>query len=268
MANDKILWITDIHLDFLSDAETNHFLKKLQNEAPDALLIGGDIAMASNISAYLKKIKEAVDSKIYFVLGNHDFYNGSILCVKREIRELVKHSNKLVYLDDSQPIQITEDTALVGHGCWADGRNGDYKSSDVMLNDYLLIDELKDLGKSQRLAKLNELGDEAAERLRLNLNLAFSDNKNVLCLTHVPPFREACRYQGHIADDNFLPHFSCKTVGDVMLDIMKDKTDSNLKVLCGHTHNASKAQILENLVVITGGAEYGSPKIQDRIVFP
>jgi predicted MPP superfamily phosphohydrolase len=155
VANPKLLWITDIHLDFLSTPEVDCFIGKLQSESPDALLIGGDIAMASNISVHLKKIEDAVDSKIHFVLGNHDFYNGSIMSVKKEIRDLVKYSSKFVYLDDSQPIQITEDTALVGHGCWADGRNGDYASSDVMLNDYVLIDELKDLSKFQRLAKLH-----------------------------------------------------------------------------------------------------------------
>jgi Icc-related predicted phosphoesterase len=263
VANPKLLWITDIHLDFLSTPEVDCFIGKLQSESPDALLIGGDIAMASNISVHLKKIEDAVDSKIHFVLGNHDFYNGSIMSVKKEIRDLVKYSSKFVYLDDSQPIQITEDTALVGHGCWADGRNGDYASSDVMLNDYVLIDELKDLSKFQRLAKLHELGDEAADRLRHNLNLAFNNNKNVLCLTHVPPFKEACQYQGHVADDNFLPHFSCKAVGDVMLEVMHKRADSNLTVLSGHTHNPSRAQILGNLVAITGGAEYGKPAVQD-----
>jgi len=268
VANPKLLWITDIHLDFLSESEIDCFIGKLQSEAPDALLIGGDISVAPKLPAFLKMIEGTIDSKIYFVLGNHDFYHGSIIAVKREIQDLTEHSDKLIYLDASQPVKITKDTTLVGHGCWADGRNGDYDSSDVMLNDYLLIDELKDLSKSQRLAKLHELGDEAAERLRYNLNLAFNNNQNVLCLTHVPPFREACRYQGHIADDNFLPHFSCKAVGDIMLKVMHKRTDSNLTVLCGHTHNPSRAQILDNLVVITGGAEYGSPKIQDRIVIP
>jgi Icc-related predicted phosphoesterase len=268
VTNNRILWITDIHLDFLSESEINRFIEKLQNEAPDALLIGGDISVAPKLPVFLKKIEGSIDSKIYFVLGNHDFYHGSIIGVRSKIRDLTEHSDNLIFLDDNQPVNITKDTTLVGHGCWADGRYGDYGSSDVMLNDYLLIDELKDLSKSQRLAKLHELGDEAADRLRHNLNLAFNNNKNVLCLTHVPPFREACQYQGRIAEDNFLPHFSCKAVGDIMLEVMHTRTDSNLTVLSGHTHNSSRAKIMDNLIVITGGAEYGKPVIQDRIVIP
>jgi Icc protein len=261
--NSKLLWITDIHLDFLSAPEVDRFIGKLQSEVPDVLLIGGDISVAPKVSVLLKKFEDAIDSKIYFVLGNHDFYHGSIAGLKKEIAELTKTSETLVFLDGSQPIEISKDIMLVGHGCWADGRNGNYETSDIMLNDYFLIDELKGLSKMKRLAKLHELGDEAAERLRHNLNLAFEKSKNVLCLTHVPPFKEACWYQGHVSDDESLPHFSCKAVGDVMLGIMQKRTDSRLTVLCGHTHNPGKAQILDNLVVITGGAEYGRPAVQD-----
>jgi predicted MPP superfamily phosphohydrolase len=35
-----------------------------------------------------------------------------------------------------------------------------------------------------------------------------------------------------------------------------------MTVLCGHTHGAGFAQILTNLSVFTGGAEYGRPELQ------
>ncbi len=36
-----------------------------------------------------------------------------------------------------------------------------------------------------------------------------------------------------------------------------------MTVLCGHTHSSGVVQILENLSVRTGAAEYGEPKLQD-----
>ena len=40
-------------------------------------------------------------------------------------------------------VELTPITALVGHDGWADGRLGDLDGSDVILSDFLLIDELK-----------------------------------------------------------------------------------------------------------------------------
>jgi hypothetical protein len=39
--------------------------------------------------------------------------------------------------------------------------------------------------------------------------------------------------------------------------------DHQMTVLCGHTHSSGQADILPNLLVKTGGAEYGSPMIQE-----
>jgi hypothetical protein len=36
-----------------------------------------------------------------------------------------------------------------------------------------------------------------------------------------------------------------------------------MTVLCGHTHSSGECQILPNLLVKTGEAMYGTPKIQE-----
>jgi hypothetical protein len=33
-------------------------------------------------------------------------------------------------------------------------------------------------------------------------------------------------------------------------------------VLCGHTHGRGEVQMLDNLTVLTGGADYGKPEVQ------
>ena len=83
-----------------------------------------------------------------------------------------------------------------------------------------------------------------------------------MVLTHVPPFREACWHEGQLSCDNWSPHFTCKATGDVLVDVMTAHPDQTMTVLCGHTHSAGYAQILENLEVFTGDAVYGHPKIQ------
>ena len=49
----------------------------------------------------------------------------------------------LTWLPASGVVQITEATVLVGHGGWGDSRAADFLKSDVILNDYLLVEELR-----------------------------------------------------------------------------------------------------------------------------
>jgi Icc protein len=85
----------------------------------------------------------------------------------------------------------------------------------------------------------------------------------VVVATHVPPFREACWYEGQISHDDWIPYFTCAAVGDVLHQAMLDHPDHTMTVLCGHTHGAGVADVLPNLRVLTGGAEYGAPVLQD-----
>jgi hypothetical protein len=151
---------------------------------------------------------------------------------------------------------------LVGHDSWADGRLGDFFHSDVMLNDYAIIAELTGLTWTERFAKLNALGDEAAEFLGDRVSEALSQRRDVVVLTHVPPFRESCWHEGQISNDDFLPHFACRGVGDRLAAIMRDHPESMMKVLCGHTHSSGSARIQSNLEVLTGDAKYGEPRLQ------
>jgi len=54
-----------------------------------------------------------------------------------------------------------------------------------------------------------------------------------------------------------------KAVGDILRKFMSTLPDHRMTVLCGHSHSSGQVTVLPNLVVKTGGAEYGSPKIQE-----
>lgn len=268
----RIFWLTDIHLNFLEPEAVGHFLVDVTEQSPDAVLIGGDIGEASSIGRYLRAIEAAFTCPVFFVLGNHDFYGGSIERVRHAVSEQAAASEILSYLTaagaTSQDVaELAPNVGLIGHDGWADGRLGDYESSTVMLNDYRLIKELAGVDKARRLPLLNALGDEAAEHLRARLPVAFERFEHVLLLTHVPPMREACWHEGRLSNDEWVPHFACEAVGRMLLELMPRFPDRRLTVLCGHTHGRGETQPLANLQVLTGAAEYRFPAVEKVFEF-
>ncbi len=261
----KILWATDIHLNFVDSTTLDVFCNEIISLNPSVVLIGGDISDSKNIGKTLLILAEKIQCPLYFVLGNHDFYHGSIIDVREEVQKISNGSTYLQYLTNTGIVKLTSTSCLIGHDSWSDGRYGDYSKSNVRLNDYVMIRELAGLNKQERVEKLNALGDEAAVFFREQLSQALQNFQHIFILTHVPPYIEACWHEGHLSNNEFLPHFSCKATGDLFIEIMNEHPDKNMTILCGHTHSRGIAQILPNLVVRTGGAIYRQPEIQDPI---
>lgn len=257
----RLAWLTDIHLNFVKPSPLFKFYGRLRELRADALVITGDIAEADDLAQYLLALRDTVDIPIAFVLGNHDFYFGSLERVRQQMAKLCAANDRLVYLTQRDFVPLTNEVALIGHDGWADARVGDYHRSTVMLNDYRLIAELAPLDKSQRLMALRALGDSAAAHVRRVLPLALENHRTVILATHVPPLREACWHEGRISDDDWAPHFTCLAVGQALCDVMRDHPDHKLVVLCGHTHGCGVTRPLPNVEIHTGAAEYGFPDV-------
>jgi 3',5'-cyclic AMP phosphodiesterase CpdA len=271
----RLAWLTDLHLNFVNDEyRTALLVQAIEAASADAVLVGGDIGEADSFAEYLEVLSIGVALPTYFVLGNHDYYRGSIADVREASRILSQQSDILHWLPASGVVQLSEETALVGHGGWGDGRAGCFLKSDVVLNDYLLIDELRDAHDfpnsdqvltPKLLENLQVLGDEAADHFRAVLPVALQTSRNVVVLTHVPPFHEACWHEGNLSDDNWAPHFVCQAVGEVLRESMLEYPEKNMTVLCGHTHSSGQAQILNNLEVLTGKSSYGELEMQQIV---
>ncbi len=259
----RAAWATDIHLNFLSEQKRRGFFDSISGQNPDAVFITGDIAEAPTLNFHLQEMVDAIQKPLYFVLGNHDYYYGSIATVREETEKLCQTRQELTYLVGNQVIELTKNTALVGHDGWGDGCLGNIKQTPVRLNDFRLIQELTGLEYGKLIDRLRELGNEAAASIKDTLSKALDSYEQVIFLTHVPPFKESCWYEGQVGNDDWLPFFTCKAVGDVLQELIKSRTSSQLTVLCGHTHHEGVAQILSNLRVLTGSAEYGVPHVQD-----
>ncbi|NIL97139.1 MAG: phosphoesterase [Planctomycetales bacterium] len=264
----RALWLTDIHLNFVDNRGVKILLDRVQRQQADAVLLTGDVGESHSLLPYLAQMNDAWDCPIYFVLGNHDFYFGSIERLREEVQRFCQSQPQLSYLTSLEIEELTPRIGLIGHDGWADGRIGDYERSIVMMNDYRLIHELAPFKKEERLAVLHALGDEAAAHVRRVLPQALDTYGEVVFLTHVPPLREACWYEGQLSDDEWAPHFTCKAIGDALLDIMPDYPDHHLTVLCGHTHSRGETHPLPNLEIRTGAADYGKPDIEQIFSFP
>ncbi len=262
----RLAWLTDIHLNFLDATERRRFLESVKEQA-DVVAVSGDIGESHNIAKYLQEMEQIVQKPIHFVLGNHDFYRGSIAETRVRVAELAGESKCLNYLTASGVAELTPATAIVGHDGWADGRLGDYENSEVLLSDHLLIAELSQWYENYILDKhglketLTTLADEAARHFERVVTEAAAKCRQVIAVTHVPPFRKAAWYQGKTSGEEWLPYFACKVVGDVLEKTMQACPQSKLLVLCGHTHGSGELQVLDNLQVLTGEARYKHPVI-------
>jgi len=258
----KIGWLSDIHLNFLDHRKIDRFLTRLAAAGVDSWLISGDIGEADSVGPLLRKLSSRLPGMIYFTLGNHDFYGSSLAAVQEETSVLVRATPNLVWLTETEPRLLEERVALVGDDGWGDARHGDAMGTPVELNDFYLIDELTGLSRSSLVRKLQELGDLAAARLSPRLEEAAVRCSQVVILTHVPPFREAAWYRGKPSDDQWVPWFTCRAMGDLLLQCAQTHPTCRFLVLCGHTHGSGNYSPLQNLAVLTAGAEYGKPRLQ------
>ncbi len=260
----RAVWLTDIHLEFLGRDEILAFLEDVKQQQPDVVLISGDIGTAAVLRAYVTLIVRSIQRPICFILGNHDFYGSDIPDVRADMRALTRESFGGVWLPAAGIVQLTPGVGLVGHDGWSDGRYGDYHKSGLMLNDYVQIKTLAGLTPGERLSRLRRLADEAADYLRGIIPQALMTYDHLFVMMHPPPFQETCWHKGRASswDNPYLPHFTSKALGDLMLDMAGQYPQKRFTVLCGHTHGAGQADIRPNLRVLAGGAEYGKPRIQ------
>ncbi len=261
----RLAWLSDLHLDHAPEAAIEAFLSQLQAAEADWVLIGGDTGEARNFVDFLTMIAGSVAADVCFVLGNHDYYRSSVVSARSEAARL-NQSGLAKWLPEAGVVELDETTALVGHGGWGDARIGDVFGSDVFLNDYVLIDELREVASpgfmtDELVERLNFLGDDAASKLQTNVAPALQQYNHVIVLTHVPPYIESAWHEGQCSDDNWAPHFTCKAVGDMLKAEMSAQPSKLMTVLCGHTHGEGSAQILPNLEVRTALARYGQPAV-------
>lgn len=266
----KLIWLTDIHLNFLEKEGRQRFYKRLAASPGKAILLSGDISEAPTLVQTLQEMAVAVNKPIYFVLGNHDYYHGSVSGVRKNMRILNRSVPLLRWLTALAAQPLDEQTLLAGSDTWADGRAGNYAQSSITVNDSRLIADLFQnslLGKEALLKKMQYLAGRDARALKRVLveGIERYRPKKIILLLHVPPFEDACVYAGGPGNPDFLPFFCSHITGATLMDIAKKHPEIAFLVLCGHTHNKAEFHACPNLIVKVGAAEYNAPDIQALI---
>lgn len=259
----RLAWLTDPHFDHVSFERFERLAEQIRSQRVDGLLLTGDISQAEDVLFQLERLYAAILIPIYYVLGNHDFYGGTIATVRQAATAATRRHPDLHYLSTSDSITLADRIGLVGEDGWGDATVGDYERSPVRLADFKHIDDFRLTDQQRWRELLAQLGRQSQERLLPKLRLAAERCSHVYVLTHVPPFREACWYEGQTTDELWAPFFVCGAVGKALREAASLYPTTRFTVLCGHTHHGGTAVIAENLTVVTGGTEYGSPAISD-----
>ncbi len=257
----KFAWLTDLHLNFVSFDAWDSLIAEIHEANVESLLITGDISEAEDFAFQLRRLRHETKLPVLFVLGNHDFYRGSIEHVRRIAASFSRDDDGVQYLTGQMPVVTRSGWAICGEDGWGDGRCGEYFQSQVRINDFALIEDLIDLAPVPAHRFIRRQGAASAARLCRQLSDAAEQTGNILVLTHVPPFREACWHDGRHTDDHWAPFFVCQSVGWLLRRFCAAHPACNLLVLCGHTHGVGRSRIAPNLTVWTGSAEYGQPQI-------
>ena len=88
------------------------FIEQLREAEPDVVILAGDIGTAESVEDYLDEIDDALDCPVLFVMGNHDFYGGSIQGVRTRVAALARSSRGLTYLTDTDIVELTASTGV------------------------------------------------------------------------------------------------------------------------------------------------------------
>lgn len=102
----KLAWVTDIHLNFLESADRKRFYQDIVATKSNAILVSGDIAEAQTISDTLEEMAQHIAKPIYFVLGNHDYYQSSVENVRQAITKLSQASPLIHWLPETGLVQL------------------------------------------------------------------------------------------------------------------------------------------------------------------
>jgi len=262
----KLAWVTDPHLNFLGIESIRSFCDDLKNHDSDAVVITGDIAEATSIELCLSLLGTLVKKPIYFVLGNHDFYHGSVGDVRCTVSRLVDKYDNLFWMNKYPWQELLPNVGIVGADGWYDCRSGSFITSPFVLSDFRLIQEYKDtyLSKEDILIVSNEILQPSLQHTAQFLDEALNKYDHVFFITHVPPFTQLSRYKDGPSESDALPFFSCVSLGEVILDAKEKHPNKTITILAGHTHFSAELHV-DNMHGYVASAEYGFPAVYKTI---
>ena len=254
---EKILWYTDTHLDKVAPWTLVAFIQRCVREKPKGIFLTGDISSGVLTIWHLKLLATFVKCPIYFVLGNHDYHFSSIAKMHERIRKLCLKFPNLIWLTDSNVIELNSETCLIGTEGWYDAMLGNPKWLKITF-DWMFVKEFRDLpNMKERIQAFRDLADQSCTIISKKIEDALAlGYKNIYLLTHFPPWKEATRDEGTLLAPYFLPYNVNLRLGQAIEKAMNGRFKRHLTVLAGHTHNDAWIQVTRNIECKVNKAKY------------
>ena len=256
-----IAWLSDVHLDMVDMSWFEDLCTEIKNADAQSIWLTGDIATGNDVCDWLVRIHHQTQLPIYFVLGNHDYYDSSFAKVDQDVQEMLSKHDGIFWMDTQDSVALNEATSLVGVGGWGDARAGDFHNTPIRINDHRLIEDLSNIPRDEVYHRLQQRGSMMAHRLEQQLSTCMNA-QSIWVLTHVPPFEQSCWYKGKAGDPHWTADFVCVAVGEVLEQFAQENPEKNIYVLCGHGHNRGIVRMHKNLIVHTAAAEYRKPRVE------
>lgn len=270
-----LAWLTDIHLAHLPEGGARAFGEKVRRDNPTLTmaLVTGDIAEGPSWCSLLHELQAGIGVPVKFVLGNHDFSHRSVREVRAEAARLHDHRGPVAWLTRSYSVPLDQRTILTGHDGWYDCREGVLTSRSILTPDATTIKGFEALSPPQFQAAARSLADRFAIEARILLLDKFKAPlpslglPRIVFATHVPPYKEASWHEDELSSDDWLPWMCSRAMGDMLDDMSSLVPEVKFAVLCGHTHSPGVYRRSPNLVVRTGEAVYGAPRVSGVFTF-
>jgi predicted phosphohydrolase len=260
----RVVWFSDLHLNFLEFPQMLgvYVREELPLQDGDVVMITGDISEGPRLANDLRLLQEGFQIPIFFVLGNHDYYEGSFASVEHILKTKARYITWL----RKESVWLSKDVVLLGHDGWYDGRVGDIHR--VGMEEWGLIKDIYPFRNRpvDRLEFLRRTADSWAEEARASLEeVCAKGPRRVLFATHIPPFPEAAWYEGRRSSPDWLPWMTNVALGRVLIDVAEANKAIRFEVFCGHTHHPGHYCPRSNLQVFTGKGSYDDPQVSGVI---
>lgn len=280
----RLAWLSDLHLDTLGNSTTGdarppveklmEFAKSLRaaEEDHDGLVFTGDVADGHETEDYFAILGGSFRKPFYFVLGNHDYYGGSLALGKARVRRHIAKYEHLHWLTEMEVVGLDDDTCILGHDGMYDGRMGLGRETKMFVADFQSygISDFFDaisIGRNPLFDRIQTEAQKSTDAIEERLMQAIRcDFKRILIVTHVPPFHEASYFRGRRSPDHSAPWYGNDCLGEMLLSVCRRYPEREFLVLCGHSHARRDWYALDNLFVRCGKAKIGRvPTIQGPI---
>ena len=263
--------LSDLHFDHCSEVQIVEFAKQIIS---DVILITGDISTSHKFRNHIFLFERYTNRPIYYVLGNHDFYYSSINEFRNKVCDIDRMSQFLKYLSSVPYIQLSNNTAIIGHDGWYDANN--IISEEIYMNDWSLIKEyattpdlnfykIAQISKQICNISIKHIADSIAKVTKQKKNI-----NNIIVATHVPPFEEIFQQISKSPEtinsrrkrfDILKPWYLSNSMGILLKKAADTFPHIKFSIFCGHLHENASVKIKDNLYCYTSEAIYSQPRI-------